>query len=284
MRFNFILLIIMCFWLSCQREKIVLEDYGTDKGIGVSAFITESDLMVNIYLSNSRKAIGGVASQEEPLTNAIVTIYGNNDSMVLSYDGNSNSYQGFPTPGFFKQDVNYELGIAVTGKGTYSSQTQITPSYSATILEGSAVQRIVGSEKYYDLEISWKDKPGFKNYFRLVPLVVMLNDSETTDTLVAPIDGSTILVYDDKDAIDNVFKVKTSILSNTFDFPPYRVIGIKYHLMNVDENYYKFHKDLSKINYFDQLNNPVILHGNIKNGYGIFASFNGASEKTFLLP
>jgi hypothetical protein len=284
MRFNLILLILLCFWYSCQREKIVLEDYGTDKGIGVSAFITESDLMFNVYLSNSRKTIGGIASEEEPLTNALVTIYSTSDSLVIPYDGNTSSYLGIPSPGFFKQGVNYRLNIEVPGKGVYSSETQITNYYVAPIIEGSVKQRTVSSDKYYDLELSWEDQTGYKNYYRLVPLVVMLNDSEITDTLVAPIDGSTILVYDDKEAIDGIIKVKTSILSNTFDFPPYRVIGVKYYLMNVDANYYKFHNDLKKINYFDQLNNPVILQGNIKNGYGIFASYNGASEKTFLLP
>lgn len=285
MRFRSTQILPLLLWLlfsSCLREKVVLEEYGPQPGLAVTAFITETDQSVSVKIEKGIKAIGGSSADPVQVYNAEVYIYSANDSFLLEYQTWANAYIGWPSPGFFKAGNTYKLLILHEGKEVYATTT-LLHAYEASIINGSAEKIVKNNETYYNIKLSWTDEGNKKNFYRVIPAMVYRNDSNLTDTMAMPFTDPKILVYTDKHAANGTVEIEEELVFSSFSFEPYKPYAILFYVLHVDEDYYEFHKDLMKFSDLGDFNNPVFLHSNINGGYGIFASSNGLSQKSFLL-
>lgn len=285
MRFRSTQILPLLLWLlfsSCLREKVVLEEFGPEPGLAVTGFISETEQSVSVKIERGIRAIGGNSADPVQVNNAQVYIYSANDSFLLEHQTWANAYIGWPSPGFFKAGNTYKLLIFHEGKEVYATTT-LLHAYAAPIYLGSATKTIKNNETYYQIKLSWGDEAGKKNFYRVIPVMVYRNDTNLTDTMAMPFTDPKILVYTDNLAANGTLEIEEELLFSSFSIEPYKPYAILFYVLHIDEDYYEFHKDLMKFSEMGDFNNPVFLHSNINGGYGIFASSNGLSQKSFLL-
>ncbi|MDP3928651.1 MAG: DUF4249 domain-containing protein [Bacteroidota bacterium] len=276
--------LLFCFtFTSCLREKIVLDDFGTSNAIAVTSFLTANDLQVHVKLSKASKVIGGGFEPTLPITDATVEMNDGQENLEFLYDQMSDSYISSPASGFFVTEKQFNLQVKVPGLGQFSSSTKIIPQFLPEISEGSVRSETINGQTNYQFSLKWKDQVGAVNYYRLMPVLSSVNKNDPLDSLFMPLHQNKIFVYDETSLKEGEIQIEENVLSTNFGIDEYRVIGLKFFLLNVDENYYKYHLGIQKLNGFEDFNNPVFLFGNIQNGYGVFSSYNGMTQKTFYM-
>jgi hypothetical protein len=260
---------------SCQNffEMSVELDVPEHKSkLAVSSFIQNENEEQLVLVSYS---VGGL---EEPGDNQLI----NNANVVLQYDDVSIHFSPTEDEGLysadteidFSPDEKYTLQVSAPNYETIFS-TQTLPK-STPILEASLDDN--------SLKIQFQDDPDKRNFYLLQ--LMYFQEGNWYDYYLEPF-GSTAywsitrqsgIIFNDDTFNGNLHEVIADYYGSASSGTLFKV-----KLYSITEDYYRFDRSLSLSQDADgnPFSEPVILHRNIENGYGIFAMLN-KSEFEFI--
>jgi hypothetical protein len=241
-------------------------------------FISPQDSLIRVTLTNSRP-IYSTQKSNFPyiIKNAEVKISINGASATVPFINDSAGYQlntkFFP----IKEGEKYSLEVSIPDGRKLSSET-IVPSKKPEDVNFKITRTVNDSNLYfidvkYDVEISWKDIIGEKNTYRslVYSFTATKNSTDTNTFLVSEEyksdelgDGLTIKVNS-----ENFAGYSTDSLSS--DIPTYA--GTMAYLIVGNDDYTKYHKDLSRFQDMNPFSEPTINFSNIQNGIGCFGAY-----------
>jgi len=202
------------------------------------------------------------------INNADITLSYNNETVDLTYSGSNGVYYGFPTT--FTPDTNYTLNVAVPNFKSVSA-TQVFPK---------KVPIISANIDSNTLKVRFKDVPNKRNYYIIELLSMRDNNntwhSEWIESFANSAKESSSkrgLIFNDDMFDGNQYEIVINhnvYFENDNDRPNFKV-----RLYSLTEDYYRYDITAGLSSYEDDpFTEPVILHRNIENGYGIFAMAN----------
>jgi hypothetical protein len=277
--------ILIFFWIivntltfiSCERDANVKLPDTSPKPVLV-CFISPQDSLIRVTLTNSRP-IYSTQKSNFPyiIKNAEIKISINGTSATIPFINDSAGYQlnakFFP----IKEGEKYSLEVSIPDGRKLSSET-IVPSKKPEDVNFKITRTVNDSSLYfidvkYDVEISWKDIIGEKNTYRslVYSFTATKNSTDTSTFLVSEEyksdelgDGLTMKVNS-----ENFAGYSTDSLS--IDIPTYA--GTVAYLIVGNDDYIKYHKDLSRFQDMNPFSEPTINFSNIQNGIGCFGAY-----------
>lgn len=268
------LILISLFTSSCEDffdMAIELDIEEHKPKIAITSFFSDQNIN-EVLVSYS---IGGTeeATDNQLLTNANVILSQGNTNYVFNHTEKDGVYQ-FDEFIDFIPNEEYTLTVEAANYTTVTSK-QIFPEETAII------EATIDSEK---LSVRFKDTPNVRNYYILV-MQAFHPDYEI---------NSSISMQDESNFQDSSSQRGILISDETFDGNEISINAaywmsikhdyenepeptlIKVILYSISEDTYKY--DISYRNNYadDPFTEPVILHRNIENGYGIFGMMNAA--------
>jgi Domain of unknown function (DUF4249) len=270
----------LVFFLGCVRDvEVDLPDH-TPQLVVNCTFTPDSIWVAHVSASAGILETTGPI----PITNAVVFIL--KDGVVV--DSLTHFTDGYYVGSTFPQPAdNYTIRVSANGYATVEGS-----SYVPTIIPISAVTWRDSAMVYPDgtvegeIRFTINDPGGVANYYEAV--VARLDTFDFFgDTLITwvPVFVNTIdpalnaAVYNFTGSIyftDDLFEGETKelkLLANQFDFEDsthlYLIQG------NLTEDYYQYSVGLAKYleNEFNPFAEPVLIHNNIQNGFGVFAGY-----------
>lgn len=259
-----VLLIVSVITMSCREDFFNKEiDLDIDKGVSKLAGtallgIDDSDRVMVSYTSSPL-----VENEEHQIVeNAVVTLSNFDATFSLQYD--------FYLP-------NVPLNLVPNTSYTLTIDAPNYPSLKATQTYPEEVEILDASINDSNFRIKINDNPDKKNYYLLKveestngntffvhyldPYSSFSNESSTCDTCVI--------------FTDETFNGEQGFEINTSNFNFQESNTYKAILYNITEDYYRYDRTLlSNDSEGDPFSQPVILHRNFENGYGIFALAN----------
>ena len=300
---NKILYFLFCSFLLCSCESMV-NDLDQDK-----LPKTESKLVVECYISPQSEIILVQVTESQPLfgpstynpvyiTNATVTLSGENGQVLIPYNDSTFNYR--ISSDRFRIEAGKKYNLVVTDGSRTVRASCIVPARKAE-MKGYVIDTIYGYRYDGDtvarVKMSWYDIKGEANYYSVrgyaeTELTIPYYDSETGGSKPQRVASKTLLDYTHQDFLLS----DTNIDGITFEAPTYYVQlptkfsfpyndemvysdpkfkSIQFEILNLDENYYRFYKSLKDHNNSDNpFVEPTLLYTNIDGGLGCFGSYN----------
>ena len=265
-----IVLIVGFIAISCSEDffekPIDLDiDNHTSKLAG-TAILGDSNETNQVLVSYSEGAFED-NYEEKIITNAMVNIKSNNLDVDFTFNSQSKFYApNIPLP--FVPNETYTITVEAPNYKTISA-TQVYPE-QVPILDATINGDL--------LKIKINDNPNKKNYY-VLKLQRRENDGNYYDQYLDPFSTSTsysafcyacVNFNDDTFNGEQNFEIAVNSYSGDNN-SQYKVV-----LYNVTEDYYRY--DVSLLQSEDSEGNPfvepIILHRNFENGYGVFALVN----------
>lgn len=269
----------------------------------VACFISPQDTVLAARISRSSPVLG-VSSQYNPdVSNATVTLSDGNRSVTLRTTFDQNGSYGFSK--LYYRVPARELPIVV-GK-TYTLTVRVPDGRQVTAtctvpgpvalqelaLDSAVLNEFGRSRKEYYARLRWRDPAGQVNFYRVA------GDSEYTyttqirtsanapvrDTLIRTRsswffnNGSTTtdLGRDGQEFVSGRGRLPIAYVWVNGQQQASRPTGqINAYLLNVDENYYRYHDAVERQNEVggNPFAEPVPILGNIQGGLGCFGAYN----------
>lgn len=251
----------------------------------LSGFITPQDDTIRIRVRRSQPIFQqSNTNVADPVTDAIVTLFGNNTSVQLMYNSNNQYYQISSTAFPIFAGNTYRIVVQTSRDATVDAETTVplnppsnfNPSANYTTDTTSNPGLI---EINADLRYAFTDLQGERNYYMIYSLA-QVYDSLLADTLP---DISFISLENDNNRDGNAINgVEQFSFNNTFPQTGRVLLGTSISVLNASREYYEFHKSvLSGNNGGDPFSEPTLIFTNVNQGYGVFA---GANRVTRFLP
>ncbi len=264
------LLLIVLFTVSCEdffEMSIELDVPEHVSKLAVTSLVKDGDETSSVLVSYS---IGGL---EEATDNQLIT----DATVTLSYDDIVINFSPSENEGIYTADYPVEF-IANEDYSLYVS----APNYEVV----SSVQTLpntteISSVTMNDnkLKVTFQDAPNTKNYYLLELFQLNVNNGNWEERWVEPFGSSSYwsgtnynaIIFNDDIFDGDEYEIVAGYWNDSNDTSHYKV---KLHC--VTEDYYRYDRSLDLA--YDAEDNPftepVILHRNIENGYGIFAMGN----------
>ena len=263
------LIIIVLFSISCEdffETTIDLDVPEHESKLAVTSLVNNGETNA-VLVSYS---IGGLAevTGNQLITDAMVTLLYDDVAIAFSPSENEGIYTAdFPVE--FMANENYTLQVSASNYETVSS-VQTFPNRVE-------ISNVTMNEN--KLKVTFQDMPNTKNYYLLELLRFNEYDGSWEETWIDPFGSSSYWSATNNNAI--IFN------DDVFDGDEYEIIAerwgdpndtsfYKVKLYNITEDYYRYDRslDLASGAEDNPFTEPVILHRNIENGYGIFAMGN----------
>jgi len=273
MRTLIIGLLVILSLTSCE-DYVDIEIPQQEKKLVAYSFISPQDSLIKVFLGNSFPLFANSSNPEFEmiLNNATVRINDGINEITLPFNYQTFSYE-YPTEDYpIVAGKTYYLTIEVLGYKTITAQTTVpadTPYFHSADLV--LIEQPVGSgfepENRYVLDLKWYDFAGTTNFYS-INIFSVYNEYTNRDAYYH---------YTDVD-VDGSLMIKRAE-TYTYHFsevgstdPSFRV-----YLLNVNKDYYIYHRSIENISYGDPFSEPTLIYTNIENGLGCFAAFNGSS-------
>lgn len=255
--YNIVIAIALISLMSCSEDffnkAIDLDIDDNVSKLATTALLgSEENLIMVSYTSNPLDN----NDDNQIVENAVVTLSNSDAIFTIQYD-------------FYQPDINinfipntsYTLNIEAPNFQTVSSK-QIYPE-PVEILEASLI------EKVFTIKIN--DDPSKANYYLLkletsiseVPLDPYSSFSDTSSTC-----GNCVIFSDETFDGEEGFEISTNLIISS-DNSIHKAV-----LYNITEDYYRYDRTLKLNENENPFSEPVILHRNFENGYGVFALSN----------
>jgi hypothetical protein len=273
----FFIIVISLTFVSCERDATV-ELPDTEPKPVLVCFISPQDSMIRVTLTNSRPIYSSQKSNfPYIIKNAEVKISSNGTSATIPFISDSLGYQLATNFFALKEGEKYFLDVTIPDGRKLSASTQV-PVKKPNEVKYKLTRTVNDSNEYfvdlkYNVEISWEDIIGEKNTYRTI--IYSLNTTKnSTDT-------STFLISEEykSDDLGDGLTIKT----NTEIFAGYSTdsvsgnvpvqVGTLIYLVNGNDDYIKYHKDLSRFQEMNPFSEPTINFSNIKGGIGCFGAY-----------
>jgi hypothetical protein len=273
-------------FIACQREKIVISELEPEYKIVTHCYLeAKSNNSISCKIFPSSPVFGNTSNDNKPISDAIVEIGNRGNWIPLTFEGVSQDYQAFTPEDFLVDGETYELKISHPDFPTAYSSIKLLPNYITDKILGkiNLINTENDSTKELKYDVSWEDDSRGINYYRIIPQVGYINVDSPTDTFyMSPNYGKLILLTEDNKKGN---RIEWQDISNFYPFGEngFKAISIKIYILNIDKTYYDYHNIIQKMSSEGSFFEPTFFNGNIRNSFGIFASCNGLSEKTFPL-
>ncbi|AQG80766.1 DUF4249 domain-containing protein [Spirosoma montaniterrae] len=304
MRFNHLIYTIVVGLLltGCDSLRQEVEPKGLTQEpekLVVACFISPQDTVLAVRVSRSSPVLGTVNSSQPDIPNATVTLSDGDRSVTLQRAFNQQIgylyYRATPTQLPIVVGRTYTLTVRVPD-GRQVSATCTVPgpvALQSMTLDSAVVNEFGRTRKEYYARLRWRDPAGQVNYYRVAGNNEYVYTSRTggspnrpsRDTLIRQTgnwffdNGSTTtdVGRDGQEFVSGRGRLSVAYIwqngQQQVSRPTGRVNG---YLLNVDENYYRYHDAVERQNRVGEnpFAEPVLIPSNIQNGLGCFGAFN----------
>ena len=280
----FLFLFIVFIISSCEKTVNNVDLPDIDPQLVAQSFLTENQDSVKVYLSWSAPIYSTYEYDFEDVKDADVYISNNGNKIKLSYVSASNPYKGddsYYIASAAQLDMNIgekmELEISEPKGNHISSETFIPskPNYTLNLISTDSIKDDWSEFGYtfkYSFDLQGNNDDNI-NYYTTNAMGYYY------DTYVG-IDSTFLRDYSTGTSYYKIPKGNTIKMV----FNSYRPLdSIKVSVLHTDEAYYKYHNSVALFDGGDNpFSEPVIIYSNIKNGLGVFCSYN-TSHQTFII-
>lgn len=217
------------------------------------------------------------------VTNAEVVLSANHtEPLVCSFNEQLKQYEALVPNDFLKSGAVYQLSVAHPDFENINATTTMPQAVEGLDLALDSVE-VVGAFLPNDFfgQLSWNKPEGITYHRALISAKVAFTGRRAFPAFESPENDKDYLNLGANDGS----KVRYPTINfqedddvNTFGRLTYPGDSVYYAALNIDENYYEYHLDLSKSLRADELADPVLIFSNIENGQGIFASYSIARD------
>ncbi|MCA0425921.1 MAG: DUF4249 domain-containing protein [Bacteroidetes bacterium] len=288
-KFNwFVGAICLLLLSSCLREKVVIENLQPNYPFSASCFLEkENPNGIRVKVLRTRKVFGPDNFDSVAILDAQVFMSNGQEELQLFFNDIDQVYQTFPQPEFFVDDADYSLRIKWRDYPEAKGKIKLPHLYEVPELEMQGdIQTytlINAPGPQYKISLRFPDQAGQRNYYRILPLIgYTVPNQPQADTFYMPIYSNSIPMLSDegKDGQELAWSFSST---NVYPLEGMQVVGLKLGVLNIDRNYFNFHKAFDAANSGEDLVEPYFVPLSFSNAYGVFAGSQGYSEKTFFL-
>ncbi len=273
-------------FVACQREKIVIRELEPEFKIVTHCYLEpNSNNSISCKIFPALPVFGNTSNDNKPISNATVEIGNRGNWIPLTLDGLSQDYRAFTPEDFLVDGETYELKISHPDFPSAYSSIKLLPKYITENIQGkiSLMNSENDSTKQLKFDVSWEDDSKGTNYYRVISQVGYINEDLPSDTFFMSNNYGKLILLTESNKKGN--RIEWQDISNFYPFAEkgFKPISIKIYILNIDKTYYDYHNMIQKMSSEGSFFEPTFFNGNISNSFGIFASCNGLSEKTFPL-
>jgi len=273
MKHTWILGLLVLVALSGCEDYVDIDIPQQEKKIVAYSFISPQDTMIKVFVGNSVPLFANTQSFqfEFELTNATVKLTDGLDEIIVPFNYDTFNFE-YPSNEYpIVPGKTYTLTISAEGYKTITAQTTVpshTPLFESTelVLLQEDNNNGFGPENRYAIDMKWNDIAGTENYYSV-------NIFSTYGEFTNP---DARYYFTDRDADGTTLSRRAETYSYVYpdggSTPSFRV-----YLLNVNSDYYLYHRSIENITYGDPFSEPTITYTNFENGLGCFGAFNGSS-------
>jgi|JI6StandDraft_1071083.scaffolds.fasta_scaffold94686_2 hypothetical protein len=263
--------LIASFWLVSCNSGVEIDRILPDNLVAVSSLISPQDSVVRVYVYQG-KALGEVARSDAAIiSDAKVTIEGNNTIHSLVFDAKTNSYSISNQEVKVTPSKQYKLQVT-TKSGIILKASCIVPSNpDMTIIKG--LQE--GNDYIFNLEWPVLDKVAFFTFsFDLTDVIFKPQLGASSGPSLGFITGSNLFNNNDRpnklieSKVFNAFRAEKVSLKTTF----YSLEGNAFNYLKTKTDAYNWNSNTSGL--IPNLREPQPVFSNIQGGVGIFGAYN----------
>lgn len=303
-KFFLLLIIVMIFTSGCV--KTLNEDLKAKETKLVLNAILNPDSILSVNLSRTFNVFDDESSQNLPfVNNATVSLYKNND-FLFNLIASENGY--YSKPDYFPlANAKYQIKASTGSYKSIEAQVSIPKKVSIITFDTSSysyTDEYEGENTKYIGEINYKDPSEHSNYYQLSCKIFatygMGNEKkwqahdlyveESNDFLFDKSYGR--LLWNDKYTNGREVDFSFGFYSNYAytgeeQAKENDTLQFVFSLQSIDKDYYIYLKTLHLYNETSGGSNPfmepVIIHSNVTNGYGIFGGYQQDTATTSLI-
>jgi len=281
---------MFCFTSGCVRDAKNVKLTQTEPKLVVTSFISPDDTILKVKITKSKPVLGqqDPFGYVRPVSDAQVSISDGSQTVTLTFDDSLQSYT-FPMqglPNFIKAGGTYFLSASTPDGKSVSASTTVP------INKVDASTAIITFREFTDggftrdvIDFTFFDIPNEENFYR-VEAYLVTNDNSNRNSV-----EEVYFNYDEEDSRYNLYKDQNrngkefKIVEGNYNYygqsPSSGSQEIFVNVYNTSRAYYDYHKSIDSFQGDDPFSEPVLIYSNIKNGLGIFASYNTVQVSRF---
>ncbi|MEM6347348.1 MAG: DUF4249 domain-containing protein [Bacteroidota bacterium] len=289
-KYVFYAILISLITSSCQR--LVDIDLSGESQLVVSCFISPDQKEVQLKLSQNQTvgSSGGLDASDFIVPDAIVKIENlqKGQEIELTFDTEHSLYSTIPPLGFLSPSDSFTLSIQHPDFPAVSGQCQIPAAPQQFAIQLDSVTADGDPFPDFFCQTSWEDPAQERNYYRVIGKIIpSMQFFVNSDPWFFRWQGLSVdpdyLLDDNFDgqAVVGPTGDLQNVARNLNGVRPPRMPGdsLVVALLHVDENYYRYMRDLRQNRNVDlAFSEPYTIFSNLEGGIGIFAAYH-ADEK-----
>lgn len=269
--------LIASFWLVSCNSGVEIDRISPDNLVAVSSLISPQDSVVRVYVYQG-KALGEIARSDAAIiSDAKVTIEGDNTIHSLVFDAKTNSYSISNQEIKIAASKEYKLQV-ITKSGLVLKAACIVPANPNTpIIRGSQE----GNDYIFNLDWPALDKVSFFTFrFELADIIFKPQLGASSGPSLGLITGINLFNNNNRpnklieSKVFNAYRAEKVALKITF----YSLEGNAFNYLKTKDDAYSWSANTSGL--IPNLREPQPVYSNIQGGVGIFGAYNQAITTT----
>jgi hypothetical protein len=267
---------------SCESDADV-DIPETKPKLVVTSFISPQDTQVVVRVKRSKPIFQSYdVNTSASVANANVQITDGSTTMQLNYNSTDEYYGVSATLFPITTGTSYTLTVTTPEGETATAKTTVPGAAPASIslpysyiLEDSTSFQVV---RRYTFNEQWADFSGQADLYRLIPIQLVKNASNPTDTFQMRV-GESLITDDNNDG----GTIQNNIETYMYFFQGGdTIVGYDFYLMRSSPEYYLYHESLFNYNSGDPFSEPSLIYTNITGGLGVFGSYQQLKKRVLL--
>lgn len=264
-------LFLLGILVSCENMVSDVDAPTSPEKIVVVGFITPDLPHISIKVFKSRPLYVSYETDGTTSTvkDAIVKISNNGSTVVLPYDGESDSYKISQSVFRIARGETYYLAVT---QGEFSANAHCTvPEIATPVLEITGIDSSYSDfQLYYHANLRFKDEEGQGNYYHVSVASVYTGEGGMDPYLYEVGFSRGDPFVSDKNKDGNYF---TYTSDDIYSYPG-ESLRLVLTIGSTDENYYLYHKGIESFEDDNPFAEPSPIYSNIIGGLGVFAAYN----------
>jgi hypothetical protein len=255
--------------MACEKDANIKLPDSKSKPV-ISCYISPTDTIISLLLTRSKPVFGNNNFEvTDPVTDAIVVMYGNNTSVNLMYNPIKRAYETTIANMPVLSGGRYRIKVKMPDGQEAEAETIVPESHIP--VEEVNFENIENDESNKRIRVSITDEPVKTNYYRMGFNYLYTFNS---DTMYA---ASMVSVLKTD---QNLGGKKIEFVA---DFNEYleSIYAYDIYLLNINLDYFNFYNSLSKVRDITPFTEPTIVYTNVKGGLGVFAAYTRTKVRKF---
>lgn len=259
---------------SCEQDANV-DVPEVDPKLVINCFITPQDSILRANISMSMPVFGSTTNNG-PITDATVTLYGNSSSVVLSYNANTYSYEASSAAFSILAGNEYHIVASVPSglnADAYTTVPSAPVNFTSSMSDTITNQDQSGYEGQARITYSFSDPGGQQDFYRLVPYHIIYSQWSIDTNFQRA--GWELFTDENADGTT----ISRNFTSYYYAYNGDSIVAIDLYFMHGNYDYYSFHKSIENYSGDNPFAEPTLIYSNVNNGLGIFAAANGVYRR-----